>query len=108
MTRLQLWEILKNKLILAENVRQVLDYVARGEVDAGLVYSTDARTRVNEIKTISTAPEESHQPILYPIGIIRGTKKETLAAEFIALVLSRNGKDILQRYGFLIPEGKNK
>lgn len=108
LTRLQLWEILKNKLILAENVRQVLDYVARGEVDAGLVYSTDARIRVNEVKTISTASEESHQPILYPIGIIRGTKKETLAAEFVALVLSRNGKDILQRYGFLIPEGKTK
>ncbi len=79
LTRLQLWEVLKNKLILAENVRQVLDYVARGEVDAGLVYSTDARTRANEIKIISTAPEESHQPILYPIGIIRGTKKETLS-----------------------------
>ncbi len=100
--------MLKNKLILAENVRQVLDYVARGEVDAGLVYSTDARTRVNEIKTISTAPEESHQPILYPIGVVRGTKKETLAAAFIALVLSRNGKDILQRNGFLILSEKTK
>lgn len=108
LTKLLLWEMLKNKLILAENVRQVLDYVARGEVDAGLVYSTDARTRANEIKTISTAPAESHQPILYPIGIIRGTKKETLAAAFIALILSRKGKDILQRHGFLIPEGKTK
>jgi molybdate transport system substrate-binding protein len=108
LTRLQLWEVLKNKLILSENVRQVLDYVARGEVDAGLVYSTDARTRVNEIKTISTAPEGSHQPILYPIGIIRGTKNETLSAEFIALVLSRSGKDILQRYGFIILPEKTK
>ncbi len=108
LTRLQLWEVSKNKLILAENVRQVLDYVARGEVDAGLVYSTDARTRVNEIKTISTAPAESHQPILYPIGVVRVTKKEILSAEFIALVLSRNGKDILQRYGFIILPEKAK
>ena len=108
LTKFQLWEILKNKLILAENVRQVLDYVARGEVDAGLVYSTDALTRPKEINTISIAPEESHQPILYPIGVVRGTKKEILAAEFIALVLSRNGKDILQRYGFLILPEKTK
>jgi molybdate transport system substrate-binding protein len=39
------WEPLKEKLVPAENVRQGLDYTARGEVEAGLVYSTDARTR---------------------------------------------------------------
>jgi molybdate transport system substrate-binding protein len=108
LTKLQIWDVLKNKLILAENVRQVLDYVARGEVDAGLVYSTDARIRVNEIKIVSIAPEGSQQPILYPIGIIGGTKKGTLAAEFVALVLSRNGKEILQRNGFLILPEKTK
>ena len=95
-------------MILAENVRQVLDYVARGECDAGLVYSTDAQTRFKEIKIISTAPEGSHRPILYPIGIIQGTKKESLANEFIALVLSKEGKDILKRYGFKTVPGKPK
>jgi molybdate transport system substrate-binding protein len=100
LTYLKLWEALKDKMILAENVRQVLDYVARGEVDAGLVYSTDARARIKEVKILATAPEESHKPILYPIGIIQGTKKESLAKGFITLVLSREGKEILQRYGF--------
>lgn len=108
LTSLHLWEVLKNKLIPAENVRQVLDYVARGECDAGLVYSTDARTRSKEIKIIATAPEGSHRPILYPIGIIQGTKKESSANEFIALVLSKEGKDILQRYGFKNVPGKTK
>jgi molybdate transport system substrate-binding protein len=105
---LKLWEGLKDKLILAENVRQVLDYVARGEIDAGLVYSTDARSRAKEVKIISTAPEGSHRPILYPIGIIRGTKKESLAKEFVTLVLSKEGTDILQRYGFKNIQVKTK
>jgi len=99
-----LWKELKEKLILAENVRQVLDYVVRGEVDAGLVYSTDAQTRIKDIKIIANAPEGSHQPILYPIGIIQGTKKENLAREFVTLILSKEGKEILQRYGFDIPK----
>lgn len=108
LTRLKLWEGLKEKLILAENVRQVLDYVARGECDAGLVYATDARTRSKEITLALVAPEGSHQPIRYPIAIIRETKKESLVNEFIALILSRDGKDILQRHGFKNVQGKTK
>ena len=89
MSRLNLWETLKDKLVFAENVRQVLDYVARGEVDAGLVYSTDALTRARELKKVPPPPEESHPPIVYPIGVVKGTKNERLAGEFITWVLSR-------------------
>lgn len=90
----------KSKLIFAENVRQVLDYVARGEVDAGMVYSTDALVRPKEMKIAAEAPEGSHKPVIYPIAVIRGTKDERLAREFILLVTSQEGKRILERYGF--------
>ena len=73
-----LWDAVKDKLIFAENVRQVLDYVARGEVDAGLVYSTDAMVRSKEVKVVMKLPEGSHQPVVYPIGVIKGTKEEII------------------------------
>jgi molybdate transport system substrate-binding protein len=94
---------IKHKLILAENVRQVLDYVARGEVDAGVVYSTDAMTRAKEIRIVVTAPGASHPPAVYPIGVIRGSKNEAAAKAFISLVLSPEGQRILKKYGFKGP-----
>ena len=91
---------IKDKLIYAENVRQVLDYVARGEVDAGVVYATDAAVRSKEVTIIAAAPEASHKPVVYPIAVVKGTKSEADAKAFISLVLSPEGKEILQKYGF--------
>jgi molybdate transport system substrate-binding protein len=96
----QLLSSIKDKFIYAENVRQVLDYVVRGEVDAGVVYATDAAARLKEIKIIATAPEASHKPVVYPIAVVKGTKSEADAKAFIALVLSPEGKKILQKHGF--------
>lgn len=96
-----LQEVLKERLIFAENVRQVLDYVARGEVDAGLVYSTDAMVRSKEVKVVMKLPEDSHQPVVYPIGVIKGTKEESLSRAFVDLVVSAEGQRILTKYGFI-------
>jgi molybdate transport system substrate-binding protein len=97
-----LWDILKDRLIFAENVRQVLDYVARGEVDAGMVYSTDALVRAKEGKILAEAPMESHQPVIYPIAVVKESKKEVLSKEFISTVLSKDGKKVLEKYGFIV------
>ncbi len=96
-----LWEALKDKLVFGENVRQVLDYVARDEVDAGLVYSTDAAVRGTDVKTVEKLPADSHQPVIYPIGVIKGTKDEPLARAFVDSVISPEGQKILSQYGFI-------
>ena len=96
-----LWDAIKDKLIFAENVRQALDYVARDEVDAGLVYSTDAMARLKEVSVVMRLPEGSHQPVIYPIGVIKGTKEESLSKAFVDFVISEEGQRILSRYGFI-------
>ena len=96
-----LWDAVKDKLIFAENVRQALDYVARNEVDAGLVYSTDAIARSKEVKVVVKLPEGSHQPVVYPMGVIKGTKVGTLSKAFVDFVISEEGQRILSRYGFI-------
>lgn len=96
-----LWDALKDKLIFAENVRQALDYIARNEVDAGLVYSTDAMARSKEVKIVARLPEGSHPPVVYPIAVIKGTKEEALSRAFVDLVVSAEGQKILMKHGFV-------
>ncbi len=94
---------LRGKLIFAENVRQVLDYVARDEVDAGVVYSTDAMARAREVRIAVVAPDRSHKPAIYPIAVVKSTRNESPAKAFISLVVSREGQRILEKYGFKTP-----
>jgi molybdate transport system substrate-binding protein len=89
------------KLIFAEDVRQVLDYVVRDEVDAGVVYSSDALSAGEKIKVVAHAPDDSHDRILYPIAAVKDSKQQEAARKFIALVLSSEGQAILVKHGFL-------
>jgi molybdate transport system substrate-binding protein len=99
--KLQLLPDIRSKLIYAEDVRQVLDYVARGEVDAGVVYSSDVLSAGAKVKEVVRAPEDSHDPILYPIAIVKDSKRKDAAQKFIDLVLSSEGQSILAKHGFV-------
>ena len=100
LTKMSLQSSLQAKLILAENVRQVLDYVARGEVDAGIVYASDVLTAKDKVDLAATADENSHAPILYPLTIIKDSEQKQIAQAFADFVLSAEGQAILRKYGF--------
>ena len=100
LAKMNLNNALQTKLISAENVRQVLDYVVRGEVDAGIVYATDAQAAKDSVKVAATADENSHSPILYPLAIIKDSKQKQAAQEFEDFVLRAEGQNILHKYGF--------
>jgi molybdate transport system substrate-binding protein len=93
-----LWTKLSSKFILAESVRQVLDYVRRGEVDTGFVYSTDAAIARGKVKVIQAVTE--HAPILYPLAVTASTGKKALAQKFLDFVLSPPAQAIFKKYGF--------
>jgi molybdate transport system substrate-binding protein len=98
LAKMGLWEKLSPKFILAESVRQVLDYVSRGEVDTGFVYSTDAAIAKGKVKVIQTVTE--HQPILYPIAVTAATSKQALAQSFVDFVLSPEAQEVFNKFGF--------
>jgi molybdate transport system substrate-binding protein len=98
LTNYGLWETLSPKFIYGDSVRQVLDYVARGEVDAGFVFATDAAIAKDKVKVVSVM--EKHKPAVYPIAIVSSTQKKQLAQKFLDFVLAEDGQQILSEYGF--------
>ena len=97
---LKLEQALAAKIVDGANVRQVLDYVIRGEVDAGFVYATDAQQAGERVKVIATAPADSHDPIVYPGVLLASSKKQAIAKKFFEFLASPAGQKIIHSHGF--------
>ncbi len=96
---LGIWDKVQNKAVLAKDVRTVLTYVETGNVEAGIVYKTDAASS-DKVTIAATAPEGSHQPILYPIAILSATKQPKAAEDFLNYLTTPECKTIFEKYGF--------
>ncbi|KCB39583.1 molybdate ABC transporter substrate-binding protein [Bordetella hinzii] len=99
--QLGLWTAVSAKGVPAQNVRQSLDYVARGEVDAGFVFATDAAVMPEKVKWVETVP--TPQPITYPIALTMREANKAAAQAFVDYARSQEGQAILARYGFKKP-----
>jgi molybdate transport system substrate-binding protein len=99
LTHLNLYEQLKRKYVLGKDVRQVLTYVVTGNVDAGIVYATDAQTSA-EVRVVATAPEDSHSPVNYPAAELKGSKEPAEAKRFLEFLVGARAQEVFEKYGF--------
>src|SRR5699024_2566245 len=76
-----IWKAVKPDIVYAKDVRQVLSYVETSNADAGLVYKTDAIIS-DHVKIVQTAEQDTHSPIVYPVGIINDTDTYKAAEDF--------------------------
>jgi len=95
------WDSLAPKFVYGESVRQVLDYLARGEVDAGFVYATDAAVMRGKVKVVAEVPLE--EQVSYPIAVIADSRNKTAATAFIDFLDDGQGWAILAKWGFKKP-----
>ncbi|HEY3178560.1 MAG TPA: molybdate ABC transporter substrate-binding protein [Casimicrobiaceae bacterium] len=99
--RAQLWDRIAPRCVFALNVRQVLDYVAREEVDAGFVYATDAALLSDKVKIAIDVPTPT--AVRYPVAVLRGSRYATEARTFVDLLGTEPAKKMLSSYGFMSP-----
>lgn len=96
-----IWEQIEPMIIQTKDVRQVLTYVETGNVDAGIVYMTDAKVS-DKVKVVAVADEQAHDPIVYPGGIINSTSNKKEAELFLSYLQSNTAKTIFEKYGFIV------
>lgn len=93
------WDVVRDRLAVANNVRAALLLVSRGETPLGIVYRTDARA-TKKVRILTAIPPETHDPIRYRIARL-GSGTSLAAATFWEYLLGRESTPILRKNGFI-------
>jgi molybdate transport system substrate-binding protein len=99
LTSLGVWQDVADRLVRAEDVRQALTFVARGEVPFGIVYATDAGIDPR-IRIIGVFPADTHLPITYPVALTNGAGTE--ASRLVEFLLGARARATFERAGFVV------
>jgi molybdate transport system substrate-binding protein len=97
--KLGVWPSVESKMAMTINVRAALAYVVRGEAPLSIVYATDAKIE-SGVKVVGVFPDNSHDPIIYPMAATVNAKSETI--QYLALLRSAAAKSIFEGYGFSV------
>lgn len=96
---MQLWDSLEPKVVYTKDVRQVLTYTETENVDAGIVYQTDALVS-KKVDVVATADESMHAPIIYPVGVLKASKHTQEAEDFYHFLQINEAMNVFKKYGF--------
>jgi molybdate transport system substrate-binding protein len=97
--KLGITDKVKGKYVMGADVKGVLSYVESGNVDAGLVYSTDALTS-QKVKVVANAPADINSQIVYPAAVVKASKSPDEAKAYINFLFSDQAKAVFIKYGF--------
>lgn len=99
---LRLTSRVRPKLVLAENASQTFEYVARGEVDAGIAFATEAIGREDSVRVVTLADTRLYAPVAYVAGVTSSARNAALARAFVAYLSSDEARAVLKRRGFIL------
>lgn len=104
LTNLGIWNATESKMSLGTSVTAVLNQVAEGSADCGIVYATDAKSN-DKVKVVCEAPEGSLKtPVIYPVAELKNPKHPEAAKAFMEFLKTKEAKDVFVEYGFTIHE----
>lgn len=96
-----LWQALAPKCVMGISVKQALEYVLRGEVEAGFVFATDAAAAKDRVRVVAKIP--TADPIVYPAAVVAASANKEKAQAFILFLRSPEAQGVLAKHGFVKP-----
>jgi molybdate transport system substrate-binding protein len=99
------YEAVEPKLVLGENVSQAAQFVESGNADAGVIaLSLALAPTMAEAGRYALVPIDSYPPIEQGVVVLDAAGDPDAARAFVDFVLGPDGRAVLDRYGFLLPE----
>jgi len=99
LTNLNLAEQIKSKIVYGKDVRQVLNYVATGNIDAGIVYGSDT-VNTQKVRVVAIASSENHSPVVYPVAALKNSKHPQAAKQMLEFFFTPQAQAVFKKHGF--------
>jgi molybdate transport system substrate-binding protein len=100
---LGIFDAVQSKFVLSSSAKSVLSAVETGDVDAGIVYITDAKSS-DQVKVAAIADSQLHSEIRYPIGILKSSQSMDASKQYVKFLQSAAAKAVFEKYGFGIAQ----
>ena len=102
LTSLGIWDSIQDRVSFGTNVTEVLNQVAAGSADAGIVYATDAASMPDDVRVVAEAPEGSlADPVIYPVAVVANSAHPEEAKAFVDFLQSQEAMEVFESYGFV-------
>jgi molybdate transport system substrate-binding protein len=100
----KVYDKLKNKLVLGENIQQTAQFVMAGAADAGMIaYSLVLAPALAKVGNYYLIPTTTHQPIVQGYVLLKQATGNTTAAKFEQFIASHAARTVFTKYGFILP-----
>ncbi|MGP2528128.1 molybdate ABC transporter substrate-binding protein [Acidaminococcus sp. LBK-2] len=97
-----IWDQVKQKMVLSQDVRQSLEWVASGNVPCAPVYRTDAAIEKDRVRIVAVAPGGINQGIFYPLAILKKSGEKPAVRDFYQYLKSPEAQKVYEKYGFVV------
>jgi molybdate transport system substrate-binding protein len=92
-------DAISKKAVYGKSVKEVLTWVETGNVDAGIVYYSDAKGN-DKVRIAEVIDEKYHSKVIFPMAMISGSENKDAAKSFMEFLKSPTSRNVFEGYGF--------